>query len=486
MLKYLQRIGKSLMLPVAALPAAAILLRIGAADVLDIPFISLAGGAIMDHMAALFAISIAFGMSKDNHGAAALAGLIGFYVVIGVLAPAAVESYGVTDEMALAAFGKVSNNVLIGVLVGIIASVTYNRFSETKLPAWIGFFSGRRLVPILTSIFSLILAAILFFVWPFVWTGISAFGDWLISLGAIGAGLFGFFNRLLIPLGLHHVLNSIFWFNFGEFIPTVGAGAGVPVYGDIFRFLAGDPTAGIYQAGFFPVMMFGLPGAGFAMAATAKKENRKEILSAVISVAAVAFLTGITEPIEFLFMFAAPVLYVIHAALTGLSLFLANIFGFLHGFGFSAGLFDYVLNFGLATNPIGLLIMGVAFFFVYFFIFYFVIKAFNLKTPGREDDFETNEQEIDDTIAVESSKAARILEGLGGKDNIVTIDNCSTRLRLDVKDADIIDEKKIKSAGAAGVMKTSKTAAQVIIGVDVQFVADDIKKLMKETKTKEE
>jgi PTS system N-acetylglucosamine-specific IIC component len=458
MLGFLQRIGKALMLPIAVLPAAGLLLRFGQDDLLGIPFIANAGNAIFANLALIFAIGVAMGFAKDSNGAAALSGAIGFLVL---------------TEGAIAIDKNINMGVLGGIIAGIIAGLLYNRFHDIKLPDWLGFFSGRRFVPIITSVTMILLAAIAGFAWPPIQGAIDSLGNWIIGLGALGSGLFGFLNRLLIPLGLHHVLNSLFWFQFGEF---------EGVNGDIARFFAGDPSAGAYMTGFFPVMMFGLPAAAFAIIATAKPENRKAVSGMFIGLALTSFLTGITEPIEFSFMFIAPLLYGVHAILTGVSMWVTSLLGIRDGFTFSAGALDYALNFNIAEKPLLLLGIGVIYAIVYFVIFYALIKAFNLKTPGRED--ETDVVEEEEAPASQGNNkyevmASHFIKDIGGADNITSIDNCATRLRLNIADMEKVKESALKAHGAKGIMKLSKTNLQIIVGTDVEFVADEMKKIKK-------
>ncbi|MBN8201076.1 MULTISPECIES: N-acetylglucosamine-specific PTS transporter subunit IIBC [Bacillaceae] len=458
MLGFLQRIGKALMLPIAVLPAAGLLLRFGQDDLLGIPFIANAGNAIFANLALIFAIGVAMGFAKDNNGAAALSGAIGFLVL---------------TEGAIAIDENINMGVLGGIIAGIIAGLLYNRFHDIKLPDWLGFFSGRRFVPIITSVTMILLAAIAGFAWPPIQGAIDSLGNWIIGLGALGSGLFGFLNRLLIPLGLHHVLNSLFWFQFGEF---------EGVNGDIARFFAGDPSAGAYMTGFFPVMMFGLPAAAFAIIATAKPEKRKAVSGMFIGLALTSFLTGITEPIEFSFMFIAPLLYGVHAILTGVSMWVTSLLGIRDGFTFSAGALDFALNFNIAEKPLLLLGIGVIYAVLYFVIFYALIKALDLKTPGREEDEEIVEDE-DEPVSSGSNKyevmASHFIKDIGGADNITSIDNCATRLRLNIADMEKVKESALKAHGAKGIMKLSKTNLQIIVGTDVEFVADEMKKIKK-------
>lgn len=483
MKKYMQKLGRSLMLPVAVLPAAAILMGIGyAIDPVGwggaspvAAFLIGAGAAIIDNMSILFAIGVALGMSKDKDGSAALSGLVAYLVVTKLLSTGSVSQLLAVDVAEVnAAFGKIGNQ-FVGIISGLVAAGTYNKFSDVKLPNYLSFFSGKRLVPILTSVFMLVVSGILFFVWPVVYTGLVSFGTSISAMGAVGAGIYAFFNRLLIPVGLHHALNSVFWFD------LIGIN-------DIGNFLGGTANpnvliTGMYQAGFFPVMMFGLPAAGYAIYKNAKPEKRAAIGSLMLAAGFATFLTGVTEPLEFAFMFAAPGLYLIHAVLTGISVFIAAQFGWIAGFGFSAGLVDYLLSIPnpLAVKIFMLIPLGLVMAAAYFLIFNFVIKAFNLKTPGREDEdldeiSETEKQTVlkGDNFA-ELAKAVHL--ALGGSENITSIDNCITRLRIEVKDNTIVDEKAIKRAGAAGVIKTGKNNVQVIIGPQVEFVARELHKL---------
>lgn len=467
MLGFLQKIGKSLMFPIATLPAAALLVRLGSDDMLgsfQVKFIQIiakimaaSGGAILDNLPLIFAIGIAMGFAFDNSGGAALSGAVAHLVLTGVLAK-------INADLNMGVFG--------GIIAGIVAGTLYNKFYNVKFPEWLAFFGGRRFVPIITSITMAILSGVLAYVWGPVQDLIDGTGNWMLGAGALGVGAYGFFNRLLIPVGLHHVINTIVWLDFGEFKNA----AGEIVKGDIPRFLAGDPTAGLFQAGFFPIMMFGLPAACLAMYFAAKKEKQAVVGGMFVSIALTAFLTGVTEPIEFTFMFLSPILYVIHAVLTGVSLMVAATLGIHDGFGFSAGLIDYLLNFGIAQKPLLLILQGLVFAVIYFVIFYFLIIKLDLKTPGREDD-EEDTQDIKGTEdEVLDTKAYHTIEGLGGKDNIQQIEYCTTRLRLTVKDADQINEKELKKYGARGTIRINKTNVQVIIGTSVEFLAEAMKR----------
>ena len=484
MFSYLQKIGKALMVPVAVLPAAAILLGLGywidpvgwgGESVLAAFFIK-SGGAIIDNMPILFAIGVAFGMSKDKNGSAALAGLVSFLVVTTLLSPGAVGMIkGIPANEVPAGFSKI-NNQFTGILCGVISSALYNRFSEVELPKFLSFFSGKRLVPIISSFVMMLVSFILMYIWPAVYSGLVTFGEGISKLGPVGAGIYGFFNRLLIPVGLHHALNSVFWFDV----------AGI---NDIPNFLGGaksiaEGTAvigktGMYQAGFFPIMMFGLLGACLAFVRTAKPQNRAKISSIMLAAGFASFFTGVTEPIEFAFMFVAPGLYLVHAILTGISVFIAASMHWMAGFGFSAGFIDLVLS---TRNPLAqgwymLVVQGLVFFVIYYVIFKFAIEKFNLKTPGREEDDDTVEEKGASKVTSNTELAAALLPLLGGKSNIVNIDNCTTRLRLDVVDSSVVKEGEIKKL-VPGVLKPSKTAVQVIVGPEVEFVATELKKLV--------
>ena len=445
----LQSIGKALMLPIAVLPAAALLLRLGAPDVLDIPFITKAGGAVFDNLALIFAIGIGVGLAKDNNGAAGLAGGIGYLIL----------------TAGLKAIDKDLNmSVLAGIISGIEAGLLYNRFHAIKLPEFLGFFGGRRFVPIATAVTSIILAAIFGVIWGPCQTAIHAVGEWIIGAGVVGTFVYGVLNRLLIPVGLHHILNSFIWFVFGEYTTP----AGVVATGDLNRFFAGDPHAGMFMGGFYIMMMFGMPAVALAMYHAAKPENRAKVGGALASVAFTAFLTGITEPIEFMFMFLAPALYAVHAVLTGIALSVSYSLGILHGFGFSAGFIDYVLNWGLATKPMLIIPVGLVFAVIYYVIFSWAIRHFDIPTIGRYDE----EAAIDDDTDMDDY-TQQMIEKLGGIDNLVEVGSCITRLRLKVSDADKVDDAALKTMGVKGIIKKG-TAVQVIIGTRAELIANEI------------
>ncbi len=463
-LGFFQRLGRALQLPIAVLPVAALLLRFGQPDLLNVPFIAQAGGAIFDNLALIFAIGVASSWSKDNAGSAALAGAVGYFVM---------------TKAMVTINPEINMGVLAGIITGLVAGAVYNRWAGIKLPDFLSFFGGKRFVPIATGFFCLILAAIFGYVWPPVQHAIHSGGEWIVSAGALGSGIFGFINRLLIPTGLHQVLNTIAWFQIGEFTNAAGA----VFHGDINRFYAGDGTAGMFMSGFFPIMMFGLPGAALAMYLAAPKARRPMVGGMLLSVAITAFLTGVTEPLEFLFMFLAPLLYLLHAVLTGISLFIATALGIHAGFSFSAGAIDYVLMYSLpaaSKNVWMLLVMGVVFFFVYFLLFSAVIRMFNLKTPGREDKAadvvteEANSNTEEGLIQLATSYIAAV----GGTDNLKAIDACITRLRLTVGDSAKVNDAACKRLGASGVVKLNKQTIQVIVGAKAESIGDEMKKVV--------
>ncbi|AHG73300.1 N-acetylglucosamine-specific PTS system, EIICBA component [Mannheimia sp. USDA-ARS-USMARC-1261] len=479
-LGYLQKIGRALMVPVAALPAAALLMGIGywidpdgwGANSQLAALLIKSGAAIIDNMSILFAVGVAFGMSKEKDGAAALSGLVGYLVITTLLAPGAVaQLQGIAVDQVPAAFGKI-NNQFIGILVGVISAELYNRFYQVELPKALSFFSGKRLVPIVVSVVMIVVAFILLYVWPVIFGGLVSFGESIKDMGSVGAGIYAFFNRLLIPVGLHHALNSVFWFDV----------AGI---NDIPNFLGGAKSlaegkavvgvTGMYQAGFFPVMMFGLPAAALAIYHSAKPAKKVQVASIMFAAALASFFTGITEPLEFAFMFVAPVLYVVHALLTGLSVYIAASMEWIAGFGFSAGLVDLVLS---SRNPLAvqwymLLVQGLVFAVIYYALFRIVIRAFNLKTPGREDDTET--QAVNTTSHQERAK--QFIDALGGKENLLNIDACITRLRLTLADMSKVNDAQLKVLGSKGNIKLGENAFQVILGTEAEFVADAMKKL---------
>jgi PTS system N-acetylglucosamine-specific IIC component len=477
----LQKLGKSLMLPIAALPIAGLLLRFGQPDLLNIPLLANSGNTLFENLPLLFAIGIAVGLAKDNHGAAGLAGAVSYFILntAGQSVNYALQAH--TIFMPVGGFAPEIAPIKMmhfgGIISGIIAGLCYNRFKDIKLPDWLGFFGGRRFVPIVTGGSALVVGGLLGTVWPTFQRGLDAAASWMTTSQGIGEFLYGFLNRLLLPFGLHHVVNTVVWFQFGTFTAPDGK-----VYtGDLTRFFNGDAVnAGHFTAGFFPIMMFALPAAALAMYVCAKKQNKAVIGGAMFSVALTAFLTGITEPIEFMFMFLAPVLFVIHAALTGVSLVVCSALGIHDSFTFSAGLMDYLLNWNIATKGWMIIPIGLVFFAVYFGLFVFVIKKFNLKTPGREDDDETTSfsQLVEDQGF--DKIAQQYIAALGGVENIKEIDSCITRIRLTLVSNKELDEKAFKALGASGVMKAGSQVTQVIVGTKAELLVDAMKKFIAE------
>ena len=490
---YMQKFAQSLTLPISILPVAGLLL--GIASFIDpgaisgegnsvANFLANGGLAILDNLPILFAVGLAFGMSKDKNGAAALSGLVSFLVVTNVLSTESMaKTLHMPEEKVNLAFGDISN-VFVGIICGLVTAAIYNRFKDTKLPTAFAFFSGKRLVPILSATAMLVISLALMFMWPPVYNALVMFGEFISKLGPTGAGLYGFFNRLLLPFGLHHALNQVFWFDI----------AGI---NDIANFWSSKGEQGItgrYQAGLFPIMMFGLPAAALAIWKNAEKRNKKVVGSLMLAAGLASFITGITEPLEFSFLVVAPMLFVLHAVLTGISLFIAAMFHWTAGFTFSAGLIDYLLSLSIpiANKPIMLLVLGLVMGVIYFLVFDFAIRIFNLKTPGRDGLMEEAVKQ-DPSLAENgegslgkdgdlnvSNKTKLIYEAIGGKDNIEAIDHCATRLRLTLNDTGIVDQEKIKKSGALGNKIISDKNIQIIIGTDVQFTADELMQMEQE------
>ena len=482
MMKYLQKLGKSLMLPVAALPVAGIMLGLGywidpagwGSGNVFAAFLCKAGSALIDNMAILFVLGVGVGMSDDNDGTSGLAAMVSYLMITTLLAPDAVEMF--TGAAVNEAFDKIDGNQFIGILSGLIGSTCYNKFKSVKLPDALSFFSGKRCVAIVTAGVTIVASVILFFIWPVLYGALVEFGTIVANTGALGVGLYGFFNRLLIPFGLHHALNSVFWFD------AVGIA-------DMYKFwgLGGYDAVqtagevGQYMTGFFPVMMFGVPAGALAMYHTAKY-NKKKVAAGLLGAAALcSFLTGVTEPFEFAFMFLSPVLYVVHALLTGVVCSICALLPVRAGFTFSGGFIDWILCAKLpaALNTWMVIVIGLVVAVIYYVVFKTLILKIDLKTPGREDDDAETEKKVVLSNDNFTEVATIILAGIGGKENVVSIDNCVTRLRLEVKDYTAVDETKIKQAGVAGVIRPGKTSVQVIVGAKVQFVADEFKKLCK-------
>ncbi len=456
MFNFLQKIGKALMTPIAVLPIAAILLRLGFGDIFtgDIANImKVSGEAIFSNLDLLFAIGIAYGLAKNSDGAAALSAGVGLLISKAV--------YLQIDK-------DLNMGVFIGIIIGVLAGTLYNRFHNIKLPEFLGFFAGKRFVPIITSISAIIIGLLAGYFWHYAQSGIDAFSHYIISLNEIGTFIYGVLNRLLIPLGLHHILNSVFWFQLGDY-SYVKDGVTVVANGDLNRFFAGDESAGAYMSGFYIVMMFGLPAMALSIYLTTPKEARKRVGAILGGVAFTSFLTGITEPLEFLFMFEAPLLYLIHAILTGVALATAQFMDIHHGFGFSAGLFDYIINYKLAKNPILILPIGAVFGVIYFIISYYTIKLFKLNIFGA-DEVENQESKV-------SNETLAFIEALGGEDNIISTDACITRLRMEVKSSKDLKDEKFLKLGAKGVIRPSDTTIQIVLGTRAEKVAEAIKSL---------
>jgi len=468
----LQPLGRALMLPIAVLPVAGLLLRLGQPDLLDIAFIAAAGNAIFSNLGLLFAIGVAVGLARENHGAAGLAGAVGYLVTVEgakallVVPPETLAPF--TDQAARDLAGAAYRSsqlaklsVPAGILAGLVSGLLYNRFATIKLPEYLAFFAGRRFVPIAAGVAGL-LGALLFGIgFPHLATAIDAVSRWVVGAGEFGLFAYGLLNRLLIVTGLHHILNNLAWFIIGDFNGATG---------DLKRFFAGDPTAGAFMAGFFPVMMFGLPAACLAMYHTALPERKKAVGGMLASLAFTSFLTGVTEPIEFSFMFLAPLLYLLHAVLTGLSMVVMDWLNVRLGFGFSAGLFDYVLGYGLSTRPLLLIPVGITYFAIYYSAFRFCILRFGLQTPGRELDAPQAA-----TAVPAGERSYAFINALGGPANIRTVDACTTRLRVQLVDPANVDEGRLKALGSRGVVRPGGPTLQVVLGPTADGVASDIR-----------
>jgi PTS system N-acetylglucosamine-specific IIC component len=473
----LQPLGRALMLPIAVLPIAGLLLRLGQPDLLDISFVAAAGQAIFSNLGLLFAAGVAIGIARENHGAAGLAGVVAYLVTIAgaktllVMPPDAIAGFADAAARDLAASawrGKELDKLSVpaGILSGLVAGWLYNRYADIKLPDYLAFFGGRRFVPIAAGFAGLAGAALFGFGFPFLEAGIDTLSQWVVGAGSIGLFFYGLLNRLLIVTGLHHILNNIAWFIIGDFQGKTG---------DLNRFFAGDPSAGGFMAGFFPVMIFGLPAACLAMYRCALPERRNAVGGMLLSLALTSALTGVTEPIEFSFMFLAPMLYALHAVLTGLAMVVMHLLDVKLGFGFSAGLFDYALNYSLATRPLLLLPIGAAYFAIYYFSFRYCILRFDLKTIGREASARST---IPAPIA-RGDRAAAFVAALGGRANLTEVGACTTRLRLVLADSSAIDEPGLRSLGARGVLRLGDHDLQVVLGPIADSVADEIRRQLR-------
>ena len=459
----MQKLGLALMLPIAVLPIAGLLLRLGQPDVLNIAFIAASGDAIFSNLGLLFAVGVAVGLAKDNHGAAGVAGLVGYFVA--VQGATALASIPAADVAKMAS--KIS--VPVGILAGLFAGGLYNRYRDIKLPDYLAFFGGRRFVPIVTGFAALGLALVFGFGWPWVEAGLDGMSRSVLAAGSLGLFLYGFLNRLLIVTGMHHILNNVVWFILGDYHGATG---------DLKRFVAGDPSAGAFMTGYFPIMMFGLPAACLAMYRSAYTKNRQLAGGMLLSMALTSFLTGVTEPVEFAFMFLAPLLYLVHAILTGISLVIMNLLDVKIGFGFSAGLIDYVINYGKSTHPILLIPIGAAYFAVYYVLFRVVIARFDLKTIGREPEMVAVAAQAAPLPLAARSRGESYLRALGGAGNIQELQACATRLRLSLIDNGRIDESALKGLGTHGVLRAGKSNVQIIVGPLADQIAMEIQEVM--------
>ena len=500
-MKFFQKLGKSIMLPVACMPLCGILMGIGylmcpasmqgGAVTGTLPVIGMylvkAGGALIDHIALLFAVGIGVGMSDDQNGAAGVTALVSWLIITSLLQAQFIQTIHPSIEerpTSLMAFEKIENP-FIGILSGVIGAWCYNRFRNTTLPEWLAFFSGRRSTVIIAGFASVLVAAVLFFVWPVLFGALIWVGQSIAGMGAVGAGLYAFLNRLLVPLGLHHALNNVFWFD------TIGIG-------DLTHFWAGETSAdvtwslGVYMSGFFPCMMFGAPGAALALIRSARAERRKYAMGILASAALCSFICGITEPLEFSFMFVAPALYVAYALLYGVFTYITAIAGFRAGFSFSAGIIDLIFSAPLpaAVKTWMIIPLGAAAFAAFYLVFRVMIRVFHYQTPGNEEETGENTEAVPEVSApetnakesgsntVEGVDVRKILDAIGGKENIQTLDCCATRLRIDLKNGDLVREKAIKDAGARGVIKPGKNSVQIVIGLKVQAVAEAMRALL--------
>jgi len=458
MFNFFQKIGKALMTPIAVLPIAAILLRLGFGDIpyLDgdiAKIMKVSGEAIFANLDMLFAIGIAYGLAKNSDGAAALSGAVGLFIAKAV--------YLEIDK-------NLNMGVFIGIIIGIIAGLLYNRFHTIKPPEFLGFFGGKRFVPIITALSAIIVGILAGYFWHHAQSAIDNFSHAIINLNEVGSFIYGTLNRMLIPLGLHHILNSVFLFQVGDY-EYIKDGVTVVANGDLHRFFAGDPTAGVYMSGFYIVMMFGLPAMALAIYTTTPKTQRKKAGAILAGVAFTSFLTGITEPLEFLFLFIAPLLFLLHALLTGLALATAHFMDIHHGYGFSAGFIDYIINYKLAKNPLLILPLGLLFGFLYFVLSYYLIKIFK---------YNIFEESKENKAQQEENEALAFIKALGGKENIISTDACITRLRMEVKSSIHLNEKSFKKLGAKGVIKPNETTIQVVLGTRAEGVAEKIKRAL--------
>jgi PTS system N-acetylglucosamine-specific IIC component len=457
-----QALGRALMLPIAVLPVAGLLLRLGQPDLLNLAPVAAAGDAIFSNLGLIFAIGVAVGLARENHGAAGLAGAIGFFVTT----KGAEVLLGLPPAEAARQLAKLS--VPIGIISGLNAGYLYNRYSNIKLPDYLAFFGGKRFVPIAAGGTGLALAFVVGYSWPVLSAGMDGLSRGVIAAGELGLFIYGVLNRALIVTGLHHILNNVAWFIVGDFNGATG---------DLKRFFAGDPAAGVFMSGFFPVMMFGLPAACLAMYRTAAPEKRAATGGLLLSMALTSFLTGVTEPIEFTFMFLAPALYALHAVLTGAAMVTMDVLQVRLGFSFSAGFFDYVINYGKATRPLMLIPVGAAYFALYYFLFRYFILRFNLKTPGREAG-EAAAPSPEVASGDELEVAGAYIRALGGAANLDHVDACTTRLRLELANRDRVDAEALKRLGAKGTVRVGEKGLQVVVGPMADQIASAIRTRM--------
>ncbi len=466
----LQALGRALMLPIAVLPVAALLLRLGQPDLFHLDFVSAAGNAVFAHLGLLFAIGVATGFARDGNGAAPLAGVVCFLiasegakallqvppaVTLGIPASALDAVSAGWRDAQLARLG-----VPIGIIAGVVGGTGYNRFSTVQPPEYLAFFGGKRFVPIVAGGVGIVLACLIGASHAAIDSVVDAGSRLALASGGYGLFVYGAVNRLLLVTGLHHIINNIAWFVVGDYHGTAG---------DLRRFFAGDPSAGGFMSGFFPVMMFGLPAACLAMYRSALPEQRRETGGMLLSLAATSFLTGITEPIEFSFMFLAPLLFVLHALLTGVAMALMAALNVHLGFGFSAGLFDYVLNYGKATRPLLLIPIGIAYFGIYYAMFRGAIVWLDLKTPGRDV------QAAPAATVAAQARGQAFLDALGGTANVTQLGACTTRLRLIVADQARVDDAALRALGARGIIRPSPQALQVVLGPSADSTAQAIR-----------
>ncbi len=467
-----QQLGRALMLPIAVLPIAGMLLRLGQPDMFSWPVMAAAGDAIFSNLGVLFAVGVAVGLARENHGAAGLAALVCYLVTthgaqILITAPLSVTAGLSGDALAFALSSFRTHeldklSVPVGLLSGITGGIAYNRFSNVTLPSYLAFFGGRRFVAIVTGLVGVVLALVLGAFWPYLERGMDAASQAILGAGSVGLFIYGVLNRVLIVTGLHHILNNYAWFILGDYHGTTG---------DLRRFAAGDPSAGAFMSGFFPVMMFGLPAACLAMYHAAQPQRRVAVAGLLLSLALTSFLTGITEPIEFAFMFLAPLLFAVHAFATGLAMVIMHLLGVRLGFGFSAGFFDYALNFNHAQRPLLLIPVGLAYGLCYYAVFRYCIVRFNLPTPGREVEPALSRP----APLTTGGRAGAFIAALGGAQNLTEVEACTTRLRLVVASSAAANSAALKQLGAMGVLRTSETSLQVVLGPQADQIAGEIR-----------